>query len=313
MNKTFSLNIIAPFYNESANVDSFFARLQPILDGITKDWTITCIDDGSEDDTLQILTDYHKKDPRIHILHLSRNFGKEAALSAGIDYADSDAVIPIDSDLQDPPELIPDMIAKWLEGWDVVLATRKKRDGESYLKRATASLFYKCIGRMSSTPIPENTGDFRLLDKKVISILKQLKEKNRFMKGLFSWPGFKTTQIYFDRDCRAAGKSQWNYFKLWKLALDGIFSFSSFPLKVWTYLGTICSFSAFLYAIFLVVRTLLYGVDVPGYASIMAAVLFLGGIQLISLGVIGEYISRIYNETKGRPIYVVAQKWGIQE
>lgn len=308
--KQFSLDIIAPFYNEETNVPTFFERVIPILKRITPQWKIICIDDGSKDNTLELLLQQHKQYAQhIHIIQFSRNFGKEAALSAGIDHAHGECVIPIDSDLQDPPELMEEMVEKWQEGYQVVLATRKKRAGESWIKRATASAFYRCIGKMSSIAIPENTGDFRLLDKSVVNVLKQLTERNRFMKGLFAWPGFKTTHIYFNRDPRIAGESQLNYLKLWRLALDGIVSFTSVPLKIWTYLGVGVSLTAFVYALFLIIRTMIYGVDVPGYASIMTVILFLGGIQLISLGVIGEYISRIYNETKGRPIYVVAQQW----
>jgi glycosyltransferase involved in cell wall biosynthesis len=244
------------------------------------------------------------------VINLSRNFGKEIALTAGLDHAAGQAIIPIDADLQDPPELIGEMIAKWREGYDVVYCTRRSREGETWLKRFTADYFYRIIGHLSQVTIPSNTGDFRLLDRRVVEALKQMPERNRFMKGLFAWVGFKQTALYFDRNPRFRGDTKWNYWKLWNFALDGITSFSLLPLKVWSYVGSIISLLSLLYAIYLVLRTLILGIDLPGYASLMVAILFLGGIQLIGLGVLGEYLGRVYEEVKNRPLYLVRERYG---
>lgn len=313
MDKTPFISLVVPMYNESKVIDTFFNRVQPILDGINQSWEIICVNDGSKDTTIEDLKKHSNRDPRIKVIDFARNFGKEAALTAGLDYATGQLVIPIDADLQDPPELIPEMVGKWKEGYKVVLATRKQRAGETFMKKFTASMFYKFIGKISDHNIPANTGDFRLLDRQVVEAIKQLPERSRFMKGILSWPGFKTVTIYFDRDARAAGVSAWSFWKLWQFALDGIFAFTSAPLKVWTYIGLFISMISFIYAVFLIFNTLMQGVDVPGYASLMVVMLFLGGIQLISLGVIGEYISRIYRETKQRPIYIVNEKFGFND
>ncbi len=308
----FLISIIIPMKNESAGVEILFSRLEPILDSLAKTggkWEIICVNDGSNDNTLEILRAKSLVNPRVKVLSLSRNFGKEAALTAGLEYAKGDVVVPLDADLQDPPELIPEMVSQWKNGFKVVLATRKTRN-ESWMKRKSAGAFYNIMGRFSTVRIPKNTGDFRLIDRQVVEAVKLLPERTRFMKGLFAWAGFKTTTIYFDRPARFAGTTNWNYWKLWKFALDGIFSFSTFPLKIWTYIGVIISLISFLYGSFLIIRTLLYGSDVPGYASLMTVILFLGGIQLISLGIIGEYIGRIYRETKHRPLYVIEEKIG---
>lgn len=307
------ISIIVPMYNERDGIDAFFNRMQPILSGVTSEWEIVCINDGSTDDTLEILKKHSNRETRIKVVNFSRNFGKEAALTAGIDYCSGKAVIPIDADLQDPPEIIPEMVEKWKGGYKVVLATRKKREGETFLKKFTAASFYKVISRISDIDIPQNTGDFRLMDRQVVEVIKQMPERNRFMKGILSWPGFSTTTVFFDREARHAGTTTWGFWKLWQFALDGIFAFTSAPLKIWTYLGVVISLVSFVYATFLVIRTLIHGVDLPGYASLMVVMLFLGGIQLISLGVIGEYISRIYNESKGRPIYIVGETFGFKK
>ena len=301
------LSLIIPMHNEGAGIEALFDRLVLVLEPLNETWEILCIDDGSNDDTLVRLRAAHRTNPRIKYLRFARNFGKEAALSAGLDYAAGQVVIPIDADLQDPPELIPQLVAKWREGYKVVLATRQRREGETWLKRSTAGLFYKVIGRLSRVPIPANTGDFRLLDRQVVEVIRRMPERTRFMKGIFAWPGFPTATVYFDRAPRHAGTTRWNYWKLWQFALDGIFSFTTLPLRVWTYLGLLVSLIAFAYAVILVVRTLVHGVEVPGYASLMVAMLFLGGVQLLSLGVIGEYVGRIYRETKARPLYVVEE------
>ncbi|WP_017302687.1 glycosyltransferase family 2 protein [Spirulina subsalsa] len=304
------LSIIVPVYNEESNLDYLFQRLESVVQNLNLSYEIICVNDGSQDNSLQDLIVHHQRNSAIKIINLSRNFGKEIALTAGLDYARGQAVIPIDSDLQDPPELILDLVAKWKEGYDVVYATRRSRQGETALKKLTAFLFYRVIGKMSKISIPPNTGDFRLLDRRVVEAIKLMPERTRFMKGLFSWVGYRQTSVLFDRDPRLSGKTTWNYWKLWNFALDGIFTFSSIPLKVWSYMGLLISCLALLYIVFLIVRISIIGIEVPGYASTIVAVLFLGGIQLISLGVIGEYLGRIYDEVKQRPLYLVRDIYG---
>jgi polyisoprenyl-phosphate glycosyltransferase len=306
------ISIVVPLHNEEPNIPYLFERLTTVLNQLHLSYEIVCVDDGSRDNTLKCLIEQHNRNPVIKVMSLSRNFGKELALSAGIDYATGDAVIPIDADLQDPPELIENLVAKWREGYDVVHATRRSRQGETWLKRFTASAFYRVIGRMSTVPIPPDTGDFRLLDRRVVEVLKQMPERTRFMKGLFAWVGFKNTAIFYDRSERYKGRTKWNYWRLWNFAVDGITSFSSVPLKVWSYLGLVLSILAFLYASFLIIRTLILGVDVPGYASLMVVILFLGGVQLITLGIIGEYLGRVYEEVKRRPLYLVRDTYGFE-
>lgn len=304
------LSVVVPMYNEELNLDHLFERLVSVLDRLNMKYEIVCVNDGSKDNTLRYLIEHHRRNPVIKVVNLSRNFGKEIALTAGIDYAIGSAVVPIDADLQDPPELISELIAKWREGYDVVYATRLSRQGESWIKRFTAKAFYQTIGQMSRVPIPGNTGDFRLLDRRVVDALKQMPERNRFMKGLFAWVGFKQTSVLYDRPQRYKGATKWNYWRLWNFAIDGITSFSFLPLKVWSYIGLAISLLSFLYASFLIIRTLLLGIDVPGYASLMVAILFLGGVQLLTLGIIGEYLGRVYEEVKGRPLYLVRECYG---
>jgi glycosyltransferase involved in cell wall biosynthesis len=304
------LSVVVPVYNEEQNLDYLFERLISVLDRLNMTYEIVCVNDGSRDNTIERLIEHHQQNPAIKVVNLSRNYGKEIALSAGLDYTCGDAVVPIDADLQDPPELIAEMVAKWREGYDVVLATRRSRQGESWAKRFTANAFYRIIDRISHVPIPRDTGDFRLIDRRVVDAIKQLPERNRFMKGLFAWVGFKQTSILYDRPSRYKGETTWNYWRLWNFALDGITSFSFIPLKVWSYIGLLVAIPAFFYASFLVIRTVLFGVDLPGYASIMVAVLFLGGVQLVSLGVLGEYLGRVYEEVKGRPLYLVRESYG---
>ncbi|MGD1922291.1 MAG: glycosyltransferase, partial [Pleurocapsa sp.] len=256
--------------------------------------------------------EYHTYRSQIKVINLSLNFVKEIALTLLIDRAACAAVIPIDSDLQDPPELIHQLVAKWRQGYDVVYATRRARKGETWVKRITAGAFYKTIEKISPIPIPKNTGDFRLLDRRAVEAIKQMPERTRFMKGLFTWVGFKQTSILFDRQPRYQGNTTWNYWKLWNFAIDGITSFSSLPLKIWSYIGLCVSCLSLLYASFLVIRTIVIGIDVPGYASLMVAILFLGGLQLITLGVVGEYLSRVYEEVKGRPLYFVRESYGFE-
>lgn len=308
---TVQISVVVPLHNEEPNINYFFERLESVLEGLGLAYEIVCVDDGSKDNTLRQLVAHHHRNPSIKVVSLSRNFGKEIALTAAIDHAIGAAVIPIDADLQDPPELIADMIAQWQQGYDVVYATRKSRQGESWLKRFTANVFYRVIGRMSTVEIPRNTGDFRLLDRRVVEVLKQMTERTRFMKGLFAWVGFRQTFILYDRAERYKGRTKWNYWRLWNLAVDGITSFSVLPLKVWSYVGFSLAITTFLYAMFLIIRTLISGIDVPGYASLMVAILFIGGVQLLTLGIIGEYLGRVYEEVKGRPLYLVRNSYGI--
>lgn len=307
------LSIILPMYNEAACVNGFFERVLPILDDQGLTYEFICINDGSSDNTLEVLLDLQKSIGAIKIIDLSKNFGKEIALTAGIDHCQGDAVIPMDVDLQDPPEVIPKLLKKWKEGFEVVHAVRKKRDSDSFAKRTTAKLFYRIFNSLTNENIPYNAGDFRLMSYKTICALRQLPEKTRFMKGLFNWVGFKSTYIEYDREQRVAGKTKWNYWKLWNFALEGIISFSSIPLQVWSYIGAIISIISFGYASFLIISVLIFGRDIPGYASLMVAILLLGGIQLISLGVIGEYIARIFQEVKHRPLYIINEKYSIDE
>jgi glycosyltransferase involved in cell wall biosynthesis len=305
------ISIIAPFYNEVEVVDGFYNTLKQTIDQMVEmDFEIICIDDGSSDSTLNKLISISKLDARFRIIELSRNFGKEAAMTAGIDAAVGDAVIPIDADLQDPPSLMPKMIDKWLEGAEVVLARRSDRASDSFTKRKTAEFFYRIHNLLSNVQIQENVGDFRLMDRVVVDAIKNIPENNRFMKGIFAWVGFKTVVIDYVRNPRILGKSKFSGWKLWNFALEGITSFSTVPLKFWLYVGVFGAFSTFIYGIFIVSKTLIYGIELPGYASILVAILFFGSIQLISLGVLGEYIGRIYMETKKRPIYIVRKQYG---
>ncbi len=306
------LSIVVPCYNEEPNIDYLFERLISVLEPLEMTYEIVCVNDGSKDNTLKLLVEYHQRNPVIKVVNFSRNFGKEIALTAGIDYTKGDAVIPIDADLQDPPELIGELIAKWREGYDVVYATRRSRQGESWVKKFTAQSFYRVIQGLTAVKIPPDTGDFRLMDRKVVEALKQLPETNRFMKGLFSWVGYQQTSILYDRDPRFKGQTKWNYWKLWNFAIEGITAFSSKPLKIWSYVGVLISLISFIYAGFLVIRTLILGIDVPGYASLIVAILFLGGIQLLSLGILGEYLGRVHDEVKRRPLYLVRESYGFK-
>jgi len=307
------ISIIVPVHNEAAGIDAFFAQLIPVLEGLGTTWEVICVNDGSADTTLDLLVELHRRTPAIKVISLSRNFGKDVALSAGFDFACGAAVIPIDADLQDPPELIVPMVAKWREGFDIVFATRKRREGDSWFKRTTARYFYEIFDRITDVPVPHDTGDYRLIDRRVVDVLVRLPERTRFMKGLFAWVGFRQTSVTFDRQPRHAGDTKWNYWRLWNFALDAITSFSSLPLKIWSYLGVAISLFAFLFALFLAGLKIIRGIDLPGYASLMVAVLFFGGVQLISLGIIGEYLARMYSEVKGRPLYLVRDTWGFEE
>jgi len=305
------ISLVVPFYNEAVGVGALYDELRPVLEAVEGHaFEIICVDDGSSDGTLARLLELVERDPRIRVLELSRNFGKEAALTAGIDAARGDAVIAIDADLQDPPELIGRLIAEWQRGADVVLARRTDRSADSFLKRKTAELFYRIHNRLSSVQIPQNVGDFRLMDRAAVDALKALPERQRFMKGLFAWIGFRTAVVDYARAPRARGASKFSGWRLWNFALEGITSFSTVPLRVWTYVGALGAALTFLYAVFIILRTLILGIDVPGYASLLVAVLFIGSLQLLSVGVLGEYIGRVYLETKQRPVYVVRREFG---
>lgn len=296
-------------HNEEESIAAFFDRLLPALEALGETFEIVCVNDGSRDATLEKLLAARQRESRIRILDLSRNFGKEAALTCGIDHARGDAVIPIDADLQDPPELIAEMVRLWRQGFDVVLAQRIDRGTDHFLKRKTAEWFYRLHNAISEPSIPPNVGDFRLMDRAVVDALKSLPERRRFMKGLFAWVGFHQATIPYTREARHAGESKFSGWRLWNFALEGITSFSTAPLRVWTYLGLAIALAAFVFGAFIIGRVLLLGRDLPGYASLITVVLFLGGVQLIGLGILGEYLGRIYSETKGRPIYIVRDRF----
>lgn len=284
----------------------FHRRLSAVLDTLALDAEIVYVNDGSSDGSLRLLAALHGQDRRVAVIDLSRNFGKEAAMSAGLDFAEGDAVVLIDADLQDPPELIEQMLQVWREGVDVVLMRRRRRDRESWLKRGTAHAFYRVIGRVGTIPIPEDVGDFRLLSRRAVTALRRLPERSRFMKGLFAWIGYPTRALTYDRDRRHAGGSKYSYWRLWNFALEGITSFSAAPLKVASYFGLAIALVAFAFGVFIVVKTLLYGDPVPGFPTLVTVVLFLGGLQLVALGIIGEYLGRMFVEVKQRPLYLVA-------
>ncbi len=313
------LSLIVPVKDEQEAVAPFVARVAPILDGLFPGvaphaaWEILFVDDGSTDNTLAAIAAAHRDESRVRALSLSRNFGKEAALTAGLDHAAGQAVIPIDVDLQDPPEVIGAMIAKWRDGFEVVYGVRTNRQTDSLPKRLTADLYYRAHNYLSSDKIPEHAGDFRLLDRSVVEIIRAMPERNRFMKGLFAWSGFRQAAVEYQRAPRAVGRTKFRYWKLWTLALDGLTSASTMPLRIWSYIGLVIAFFSLLYAIFVVVKTMVYGSDVAGYPSLMVAILFFGSLQLISLGVLGEYVGRILIEAKRRPLYVVRQKIGFAD
>ena len=296
--------VVVPVYNEAPGITEFHDRLSTVMNTLGS-WTVVYINDGSTDDTLTILQQLHARDPRAAVINLSRNFGKEIAMTAGLDHANGEAVIVIDSDLQDPPEVIPDLVAAWRQGYDVVYAQRSARDGETWLKKATSSLFYRLMEAIGQVKLPRDTGDFRLMSWRVVEAVRSMREGHRFMKGLFAWVGYPSKAVLYHRAPRHAGQTKWNYWKLWNFAIEGVTSFTVMPLKVASYLGLTVSVFAALFTLQLVVRTVLFGNPVAGYPSLMAAVLFLGGVQLLTLGVIGEYLGRIFNETKQRPLYLV--------
>jgi polyisoprenyl-phosphate glycosyltransferase len=304
--KTPLISLVVPVFNEEEAIGLFLAEVDKALPAKAFDVEIVFVNDGSRDATLTVLTASAQKDQRLVVLNLSRNFGKEAALTAGLEHATGDVLVPMDVDLQDPPEVIPRMLEKWREGYDVVLAARASRRSDGAMKRTSAGWFYRVFNYVSHNPIPANVGDFRLMDRAVADAMMQLGERNRFMKGLFAWTGFPTATVEYARAERAVGETKWNYWKLWNFALDGIISFSTAPLKVWTYVGLLVAIGAVVYATVIILRTLMFGIDAPGYASLMVVVLFLGAIQLVSIGIIGEYVGRLFIETKQRPLYVLS-------
>lgn len=301
------IELLIPAYNEQEVLMPLYDRLTQLAANLSDyDIRFFFVNDGSSDNTLHIIKSLSKDDARISYVSLSRNFGKEIGMIAGFDnLKHADAVVIIDADLQDPPELIPQMIEYWEQGYDDVFAHRKSRAGESWFKKKTSQWFYRVLQKLTSINIQRDTGDFRLLDKRCVEAITSLRESQRYTKGMFSWIGYKKKEVLYDRDPRLAGKTKWNYWRLFDLAIEGITSFTTFPLKLASLLGTVISFAAFVYIIIIVAKTILYGSDLAGYPSLMAVILFLGGVQLLSLGVIGEYIGRIFNETKNRPLYLV--------
>ncbi|WP_379970348.1 glycosyltransferase family 2 protein [Ectobacillus sp. sgz5001026] len=301
-----TITILVPAYNEEEVLDQLYNRVTGVINGIPQyNFEILFVNDGSKDNTLNIVKEFRTQDPRISYVDLARNFGKETAMMAGLDHAIGDAVVIIDADLQDPPELIPEMITYWEQGYDDVYAKRRTRAGESFAKKWTSAQYYSLLKRTTRIPIQEDTGDFRLLDRRCVEALKQIRETQRYTKGMFSWIGYNKKEILFDRDPRAAGETKWNYFKLMELAIEGITSFTTFPLRIASYFGFTASLLAFVYMVWIIIKTLAYGESVTGYPSMMAVILFFGGVQLIALGIIGEYLGRIFNETKNRPLYFV--------
>jgi len=308
------LSVIIPVKDEEVAIGPCLARLIPVIEAMAdpaaQSFEILFVDDGSSDTTLEVIREANAANPRVRGISLSRNFGKEAALTAGLDASRGLAVVPLDVDLQDPPEALPKMVAQWRNGFDVVYGVRDNRETDSLPKRITADFYYRAHNWLSNDKIPEHAGDFRLLDRKVVDVIRQMPERNRFMKGLFAWAGFKQAAVSYHREERKVGKTKFNYWKLWTLAIDGITSASTVPLRIWSYLGALVALGALAFAGFIVIRTLTTGIEVPGYASLMVAILFLGGLQLLSLGVLGEYVGRILTETKGRPLYVVRETIG---
>jgi len=308
------ISIVVPVKDEEQAIAPFVERVTNVLTGVpelaTGRFEILFIDDGSSDGTLEAIRSVHSADARVRAVSFSRNFGKEAALTAGLEHSRGAAVVPMDVDLQDPPEILPQMIAKWREGFEIVYGVRSDRASDSLPKRLTADLYYRAHNWLSNDKIPEHAGDFRLLDRKVVDAIKAMPERNRFMKGLFAWAGFKQASVTYSRAPRTTGESKFRYWHLWTFALDGITSSSTVPLRIWSYLGGLVALFALAFAMFIAVRTLVFGIDVPGYASLIVSVLFLGGLQLLSLGILGEYVGRILTETKQRPLYVIRDQIG---
>lgn len=304
-----SVSVIVPVYNEQEVLGEFHARLSGVLDKLGKEAEILYINDGSRDKTLESVRRLAQQDPRVAFIDLSRNFGKEAAMTAGFDHVTGDATVVIDVDLQDPPEMIPELLKHLDEGFDVVYAQRTSRKGETFLKKATAAGFYRVMQTFGRATLPKDTGDFRVMSRRAVEALKQIRESHRFMKGLFTWIGFPQKAVPYERDERKAGQTKWNYWKLWNFALEGITSYTAAPLKLATYMGCTVAAVSFLYAFIVIIKTLLYHEPVKGYPSMMVVILFLGGVQLIFIGILGEYMGRTYDESKRRPIYFLNEYW----
>lgn len=305
MNPNLTISLVIPAYNEEESIHGFFVRVNPIMEATGYDYEFVFVDDGSRDKTASILTDLASTHSNVRFVKLSRNFGKEAALTAGLNYATGDAVIPMDCDLQDPPELIPQMVAKWEEGFKVVHAVRRSREKDSWLKRETAKTFYRVMSAITDVAIPNNCGDYRLMDRDVVEAILSFGERNRFMKGIMAAAGFRAASVEYDRPEREAGQTKFNFWKLWNFALDGITSFSTVPLRIWSYVGAIIALSSFSYAGWIIFKTAYWGVVTPGFATLLCVILFLGGVQLIGIGVLGEYLGRVVAETKQRPLFIV--------
>ena len=301
-----TISILIPCYNEEAVLREFYARTSEVVDKLEYyDFEFVFVNDGSRDGTLAILQELRQQDRRVNYVDLSRNFGKEAAMIAGLDYLEGDAAIIMDADLQDTPELIPEMISWWEKGYDDVCAKRRSRAGETFFKKWSSHAFYRILQKLSNIPVQPDVGDFRLLDRQCLNALRMLRESQRYTKGMFSWIGFNKKEILFDRDPRAAGETKWNYWKLMNLAIEGITSFTIAPLRLASFAGCMLALAAMVYMVVIVLRTLLWGNPVAGYPSLIAVVLFIGGVQLLFLGIMGEYLGRIFNESKGRPLYLV--------
>ncbi|KZX57129.1 glycosyl transferase family 2 [Halioglobus sp. HI00S01] len=302
-----TLTAVVPVYNEAEVLDAFHARLTAALAGLDLGCRVLYVDDGSDEACAVRLRELAHEHDNVGLLVLSRNFGKEVAISAGLDHAEGDAVILIDADLQDPPELIATFVEQWRAGYDVVYGQRTERRGDSRLKRATAAVYYRVLNALSEVEIPQDVGDFRLLSRRAVDALNALPERHRYMKGLYAWIGFSQAAVPYVREARASGSSKWSYWRLWNFAMEGITSFSTLPLKVATYLGMLVSSLSFMYGLYMLVKTLIWGNPVPGYPSLIVIVLFLGGVQLMCLGVIGEYLARTYTESKGRVLYLTRE------
>lgn len=308
-----TLSLVVPCYNEAAGLEAFWARTSAALSSAGLDAEAVFVDDGSRDATFAVLSALAARDPRVRVIALSRNFGKEIALAAGLDHARGQAVVPIDADLQHPPELLPELVARWRAGSDVVIALRRARSTDPVGRRLASDLFHRIFAAVSAVPPVRGAGDFRLMSRPVVDALKRMPERTRYTKGMYAWVGFRTATVDYDVEERTEGRSRYGLLRLWRLAIDGLVSFSALPLRVSSFLGAMFALIALAYGAWLVVRTIVYGIDVPGYASLMAMVLFLGGVQLLSLGVIGEYLGRVYDEVKARPLYVVRARAGFAD
>lgn len=301
------LSVVIPFYNEELGIAGLFERLLPALAALKVRFEVVCVNDGSRDDTLGALVAVARRRTEIKVVDLSRNFGKERALSAGLAHSTGEVVVPMDADLQHPPEAIADMLAKWRAGYDVVYAVRHARTGQGFAEKMFAKAFYWCFENLSEVPLPREAGDFRLMDRRVVDAINRMPERSRFMKGIFAWVGYRQTGVTYVQGERAIGLTKWNFFKLLRFAFDGLTAFSNFPLRIWSGIGAVISGLAFLYILARIIRAIVWGIDVPGYESILASVLFLGGVQLLTLGILGDYLGRVFDEVKGRPLYIVRE------